>query len=60
MAPSSSRDQQQAAGIAYAAKKGEVPKSKLKGASKQMYEGMSKSQLRDYAKKREGGGKKKK
>lgn len=32
--------QQQAMGIAHAVEKGELPKSKLRGASKQMYQGM--------------------
>jgi uncharacterized protein (UPF0335 family) len=32
--------QQQAAGIAHAVEKGELPKSKLKGASKSMYKSM--------------------
>jgi len=43
-----SEAQQQAAGIAYAAKKGEIPVSKLKGASKQMYK-MTKKQLKHKA-----------
>jgi hypothetical protein len=35
-----SKAQQAAAGIAHAVEKGELPKSKLRGASKQMYQGM--------------------
>lgn len=38
--PAHSIAQQQAAGIAHAVEKGELPKSKLKGASRQMYKGM--------------------
>ena len=49
MSPARSRAQQQSAGIALSAKRGETPKSKLKGASKQMYEGMTKKQLEEYA-----------
>ena len=41
-------DQQQAAGIAYAAKKGEIPMNKLKGAAKEMVK-MSKEDLKDFA-----------
>ena len=39
-----------AAGVALAAKRGEVSKSSLKGASKQMAKSMSEKQLRDFAK----------
>ncbi len=39
-----------AAGAALAAKRGEMPKSKLRGASKQMAKSMSESELRDFAK----------
>jgi hypothetical protein len=38
--PAKSIAQQQAAGIAHAVEKGELPKSKLRGSSKQMYKGM--------------------
>ena len=41
-----------AAGAALAAKRGEVKKSSLKGASKQMVKSMSEKQLRDIAKTR--------
>ena len=44
-----SKAQQQAAGIALAAKRGDIPKSKLKGASKEM-EKMPKKDLADFAK----------
>jgi len=47
--PSTSQSQQQAAGIAHAVKKGEIPESKLRGASKQMAE-MSGEDLKDFAK----------
>lgn len=43
-----SKAQQQAAGIALSAKKGETPKSKLKGAAKEM-EKMSKKELEKFA-----------
>ena len=39
-----------AAGAALAAKRGELKKSSLKGASKQMVKSMSEKQLRDIAK----------
>lgn len=44
-----SEDQQQAAGMALAAKRGEMPVSKLKGAAKSMYDSMSKKELEDFA-----------
>lgn len=43
-----SKAQQQAAGAALAAKRGDIPKSELKGASKEMYD-MSTSDLEDFA-----------
>lgn len=43
-----SEAQQKAAGIALAVKKGEMPKNKLQGASKEMYK-MSKKDLEDFA-----------
>lgn len=53
--PATSKAQQKAAGAALAAKRGEEPKSKLKGASKQMEKSMSEDQLEDFAStKREG------
>ena len=39
-----------AAGAALSAKRGERPKSSLKGASKQMAKSMSEKQLEDFAK----------
>jgi hypothetical protein len=53
--PAKSKAQQKAAGAALSAKRGETPKSKLKGASRSMVESMSEKQLRDFAKtKRKG------
>jgi hypothetical protein len=53
--PAKSKAQQKAAGAALSAKRGETPKSKLKGPSKQMAESMSEKQLKDLAKtKRKG------
>ena len=48
MSPSKSKVQQKAAGVALAAKRGKIPKSKLRGASKQMSK-MSEAQLEEYA-----------
>lgn len=47
--PAKSKAQQQAAGAALAAKRGESKKADLKGASKEMYESMSESELEDLA-----------
>lgn len=41
--------QQKAAGAALSAKRGETPKSQLKGASKQMAESMTEAELDDMA-----------
>ena len=46
--PAKSAAQQKAAGAALAAKRGEAPKSKRKGASKSMLS-MSEKQLEDFA-----------
>jgi hypothetical protein len=43
-------NQQQAAGAALAAKRGEIDPSELKGSSLQMYKSMTEKQLRDFAK----------
>ncbi len=43
--PAKSQAQQKAAGAALSAKRGDTPKSKLKGASKQMASSMSEKQL---------------
>lgn len=47
--------QQQAAGAALAAKRGEKDPSELKGASLQMYKSMSEKELRDFAKTKHDG-----
>jgi len=47
--PAKSKKQQMAAGAALSAERGETPKSKLKGASKQMAESMSEKQLEKIA-----------
>ena len=47
--PAKSKAQQKAAGAALSAKRGETPKSKLKGPSKQMAESMSQKELHDLA-----------
>ncbi len=47
--PAKSAAQQKAAGAALSAKRGETPRSKLRGASKQMVESMSETQLEDLA-----------
>ena len=53
--PAKSAAQQKAAGAALSAKRGDTPKSTLKGASKQMVESMTEEQLEDFAHtKREG------
>lgn len=64
--PAKSKAQQQAAGAALAAKRGQIPKSRLKGASKQMVK-MTTKQLKEFAgtktkglPAKKGGGRKKK
>jgi hypothetical protein len=47
--PAKSKAQQQAAGAALSAKRGERGKGSLRGASKSMYESMSEKQLKDMA-----------
>lgn len=47
--PAKSGAQQKAAGAALSAKRGDTPKSKLKGASKSMEESMTEEQLEDFA-----------
>ena len=47
--PAKSKAQQKAAGAALSAKRGETPKSKLKGASTGMVESMSETQLEELA-----------
>jgi DNA-binding protein Fis len=48
--PAKSKSQQQAAGAALAAKRGETSPSSLKGSSKEMYDSMSEDELRKFAK----------
>jgi hypothetical protein len=47
--PAKSAAQQKAAGAALAAKRGEISPSKLKGASRSMYESMSERELDEFA-----------
>jgi len=47
--PAKSKAQQKAAGAALSAKRGDTPKSKLKGASKEMASSMSEKQLEELA-----------
>jgi len=47
--PAVSKSQQQAAGMALAAKRGEMSVSDLKGAAKDMYDSMSEKDLEDFA-----------
>ena len=47
--PAKSKAQQKAAGAALSAKRGDTPKSKLKGASKSMAQSMSEKQLEELA-----------
>lgn len=49
MAKAQSKQQQMAAGTALAAKRGEKPKSSLRGASKGMAKSMSQKELRETA-----------
>ena len=49
MPKAQSKKQQKAAGIALAAKKGEIPKSKLKGSSRGMLESMNSYDLEKMA-----------
>ena len=47
--PAKSKAQQKAAGAALSAKRGDTPKSKLQGASKQMAGSMSEKELEELA-----------
>ncbi len=47
--PARSKAQQEAAGAALSAKRGETPVSRLEGASKQMYDDMSEEELEKFA-----------
>jgi len=47
--PAKSKAQQKAAGAALSAKRGETPKSELKGASRSMHDSMSEKELKELA-----------
>lgn len=47
--PARSKAQQKAAGAALSAKRGDTPKSKLKGASREMVDSMSEKELEEMA-----------
>ena len=47
--PAKSKQQQKAAGAALSAKRGKTPKSRLRGASKQMAKSMSEAELERMA-----------
>jgi hypothetical protein len=47
--PAKSAAQQKAAGAALSAKRGDTPKSQLKGASRQMVESMTEKELEELA-----------
>ncbi|KPQ26886.1 MAG: Protein of unknwon function (DUF3008) [Porphyrobacter sp. HL-46] len=47
--PAKSKAQQKAAGAALAAKRGDIPKKDLKGASKDMADSMSEKELEELA-----------
>jgi hypothetical protein len=47
--PAKSKAQQKAAGAALAAKRGEIPKKDLVGASKDMFESMTEKELQELA-----------
>jgi hypothetical protein len=47
--PAKSKAQQQAAGAALAAKRGEMSREELQGASREMYDSMSEDELEDFA-----------
>ena len=53
--PAKSAAQQKAAGAALAAKRGEKPKSSLKGASRSMEGSMTEQELEDFARGRRKG-----
>ncbi|AEQ50451.1 DUF3008 family protein [Pelagibacterium halotolerans] len=47
--PAKSKAQQKAAGAALAAKRGEIPKKELKGASRDMVDSMTEKELEEFA-----------
>ena len=53
--PAKSKAQQKAAGAALSAKRGDTPKSRLRGASKHMAESMTEKQLEEFASTRREG-----
>lgn len=53
--PAKSKSQQKAAGMALSAKRGETPKSELKGAAKKMHDSMTEEELEDFAEGRRKG-----
>jgi hypothetical protein len=53
--PAKSKSQQKAAGAALSAKRGDMKKSGLKGASRDMYESMTERELEDLAETRRQG-----
>ena len=53
--PARSAAQQKAAGAALSAKRGDTPKSKLKGASRQMVDSMTEKELEELASTRRKG-----
>lgn len=52
--PYTSKAQATAGNIAHAAKEGKLPKSKLKGVSKQMHKGMTQKELHQHSKEAKG------
>jgi len=50
--PAKSKDQQQAAALALAAKRGKKSPSSLHGAARSMYQSMSEKQLKHYTKRK--------
>ena len=52
--PIVSEAQRGAMGVAYAAKKGQIPKSKLKGPAKKIVKGMTKVELKRHLKESKG------
>lgn len=47
--PAKSKKQRDAAGMALAAKRGDIPVNELKGAARDMYESMTKKELKEFA-----------
>lgn len=47
--PARSKAQQRAAGMALAARRGEIPADELKGAAREMFETMTEKQLEEFA-----------